>query len=348
MTETEAAFKSLIESVPLNSEDKDRVRSKVKSLALTYMKHKPSISKLHKNYLKVLRNLAKDKDIYVSKFDKGNGICITDKSDYVDFMSGLLNDTSKFSPYQKHGRTVKDPFIVAENKFNRSLSLLKSDGSISPVQYNQIRSSGSQPPRLYGLPKVHKSTTELTYRPILSMSDAYPSKLSKWLDELLKPYIPKKYLLKDSFEFVDKIRDLKISNSFSVSFDVRSLFTNVPLDDTIDHICKIIDFQFFPINEGTLRTLLSLACKNILFQFNEKLFLQNDGVAMGSKLGPTLASFAMDLIENNFENGNQVLPLFYQRYVDEVYAIFDSKKIGHRFFGLPQFLSQKSPIHHGD
>ena len=111
-------------------------------------------------------------------------------------------------------------------------------------------------------------------------------------------------------------------NSYLVSFDVRNFFTNVPIDDTINHLCNLIDFNAFPINEKTLRTLLSLACKNILFQFNGKLYTQNDGVAMGSKLAPTLASFAMDLIESKLETQ----PLYYRRYVDDVFAIFNNHK----------------------
>ena len=126
---------------------------------------------------------------------------------------------------------------------------------------------------------------------------------------------------KDSFEFADKIQNFNACHSYLVSYDVRSLFTNVPLDDTINHICTKIDFKNFPVNEKTLRTLLSLACKNVLFQFDGKLFVQNDGVAMGSKLAPTLANFAMDMIEGKFVKR----PLFYQRYVDDVFESLITK-----------------------
>ena len=168
------------------------------------------------------------------------------------------------------------------------------------------------------------------------MCDAYCSNLSKWLDQILKPHIPKHYLIKDSFDFVEKMHGLSIPNSYMVSFDVRSLFTNVPLDDTIDHICSIIDFDKFPINKKTLKTLLSLACKNVLFQFDDKLYIQNDGVAMGSKLAPTLANFAMDLIEKQFDRQ----PLFYQRYVDDVFAVFKNKLEAVEFFNYLNSLNK--------
>ena len=46
--------------------------------------------------------------------------------------------------------------------------------------------------------------------------------------------------MKDSFEFVEFIRQRKISNTEEmVSFDVESLFTNVPTNETIHIIIKI-------------------------------------------------------------------------------------------------------------
>ena len=77
------------------------------------------------------------------------------------------------------------------------------------------------------------------------------------------------------------------------SFDVTSLFTNIPLDETI----KIIANQLFSNSnnfEGFSRDefvkLLNLAVKNCHFIFNGKFYDQIDGVAMGSPLGPLLAN----------------------------------------------------------
>ena len=78
------------------------------------------------------------------------------------------------------------------------------------------------------------------------------------------------------------------------SFDVTSLFTNIPLDETI----KIIADQLFSNSnnfEGFSRDefvkLFNLAVKNCHFIFNGKFYDQIDGVAMGSPLGPLLANW---------------------------------------------------------
>ena len=77
------------------------------------------------------------------------------------------------------------------------------------------------------------------------------------------------------------------------SLDVDSLFTNIPLEETIE-ICTNELFKESETVEGLSKTefkeLLSLATKDSHFIFDGTLYKQIDGVAMGSPLGPTLAN----------------------------------------------------------
>ena len=77
------------------------------------------------------------------------------------------------------------------------------------------------------------------------------------------------------------------------SLVVDSLFTNIPLDETIN-ICTESIFNECDtvegLNKSEFKELLSLATKESYFIFNELLYKQIDGVAMGSPLGPTLAN----------------------------------------------------------
>ena len=77
-----------------------------------------------------------------------------------------------------------------------------------------------------------------------------------------------------------------------VSFDVKGLFTNIPLESTIDLILKQIYKNHeisTSITRNEMREILLLCMKNVHFTFTDALYLQTDGVAMGSKLGPVLA-----------------------------------------------------------
>ena len=94
--------------------------------------------------------------------------------------------------------------------------------------------SGSKPGILYGLPKVHKNGCPL--RPIMSAIGTFNYKLSKFLIPILTPITKNQYHVKDTFSFVKEICELQYGSCALASFDVKSLFTNIPLKETID-IC---------------------------------------------------------------------------------------------------------------
>ena len=125
-----------------------------------------------------------------------------------------------------------------------------------------------------------------------------------------------------------------------VSFDVQSLFTNVPLDKTINIIADYIyskDNQiknYPPSMKKVFIKLLRLANQEI-FLYKDKLYQQHDGVSMGSPLGPTLANFFLAHIENKL-SGKQsdFQPKLYSRYVDDIFAVFDKSDYCTKFLHL--------------
>ena len=77
-----------------------------------------------------------------------------------------------------------------------------------------------------------------------------------------------------------------------VSFDVKSLFTNVPPEKTIEITLKnIYESQEIntSISKKEMKQLLTLCTENVHFAYNNKVYQQNDGVAMGSPLWPVLS-----------------------------------------------------------
>ena len=90
---------------------------------------------------------------------------------------------------------------------------------------------------MYGLPETHKP--EVPLRPILSMTGWVHHELSKWLASLLEPVLHRytAHCISDSFTFANYIQKLDGQiDSFMCSFDVGSLFTNVPLDKTLRYV----------------------------------------------------------------------------------------------------------------
>ena len=87
----------------------------------------------------------------------------------------------------------------------------------------------------------------------------------------------------------------------TVSFDVKFLFTSVTLEHTIDIIIKKI-YEKHEITtvftKHEMKRLLTICTKNVHFSFNNNIYIQIDGVAMGSPLGPVLANIFMVELES--------------------------------------------------
>ena len=108
---------------------------------------------------------------------------------------------------------------------------------------------GSKPGKLYGMAKVHMDQVPL--RPVVSMVGTPEYNLAKYLDQLIKPYIPDTYLLRSTDDFMKRLKQFSInSHNIVVSFDVISLFTNVPLAETIEPI--IIDRFYSEDNPNSM------------------------------------------------------------------------------------------------
>ena len=119
----------------------------------------------------------------------------------------------------------------------------------------------------------------------------YNYNLASYLVCILQPISTNQFTIKDSFSFADLAKTYNHNNEMMCSFDVSSLFTNVPLDETIqiclDKLYALPDPPTLP--RSVLKVLLEFATKKSHFIFNGGYYDQIDGVAMSSPLGPVLA-----------------------------------------------------------
>ena len=76
--------------------------------------------------------------------------------------------------------------------------------------------------------------------PIVSFISTFNYILDRFLCDLLSPLVPNDYSCKDTFSFVSKIKNANLSKKFLVSYSVTSLFTNIPLQETIDIAMHLI------------------------------------------------------------------------------------------------------------
>ena len=197
---------------------------------------------------------------------------------------------------------------------------------------------------MYGLPKTHK--TDIPLRPILSMVGSSQHELAKFLSVTLQPVLElySSFCIQDSFTFAELIRqfDPTSDQSFLCSFDICSLFTNVPLDETV-RICadtlysgKFISPDF---PKAVFIELMQMDTSGVEFSFNNTMYRQNDGIAIVSPLGPVvLANIFVGYNENKLFDFS-VKPQFYKRYVDDTFAIFENEAECDEFFNILNSLN---------
>jgi len=127
------------------------------------------------------------------------------------------------------------------------------------------------------------------------------------------------------------------------SFDIESLFTNVPVKETIDIIVNSL-FQSGDRLDGFSSTqfkkMLNLSTQDTVFLFNNALYQQIEGMAMGSPLGPSFANSFLSYHEESWLSDCpcEFKPLLYRRYVDDCFVVF--KKPEHASLFL-QYLNSK-------
>ena len=150
--------------------------------------------------------------------------------------------------------------------------------------------------------------------------------MGKFFVPLLRDLTSNEYTLKDSFEFAKVICEQN-SDLYMASLDVDSLFTNVPLDETIGICTQGLfesDSTVYGLNKKEITEMLSLTTKESIILFDMEFYSQIDGVAMGSPLGPTLANVFLCHHEKKWLNDcpNNFKPVFYKRYVDDIFVLF--------------------------
>ena len=268
-------------------------------------------------YNQVIQNLSKNKEIVILKPDKGRGVVILDRTKYMENCLSILS-TSQFEEIDR------DPTVYIEGKVQRTLTKIKD--KLPSFVYSKIYPTGSLPGKLYGTAKLHKvanngTVEELPLRPIISNIGTVTYDLAKYLAQLLKALSESQYTIKNSKTFIKRLKKIAIPPEYKiVLFYAVSLFTNVPLEETTDIIIKRI-YDNKNINtdvpKNELREILYLYTKNAHFTINNKTYLQVDGVAMDSPLGPVLANIFMVELERNVITALSNDISLWKRYVDD-------------------------------
>ena len=121
---------------------------------------------------------------------------------------------------------------------------------------------------------------------------------------ILKPLVGKSmYHIHNTQDFIQQIKDIKLQkDQCMVSFDVKALFTSVPINPAINTIKKLLEEDPELQKRTTLSVtniirLLEYCLTSTYFIFEGRFYEQQEGAAMGSPISPIVANLYMEKFE---------------------------------------------------
>lgn len=262
--------------------------------------------------------LNRNKNLLILNADKGNVTVAMEKDDYDLKMCNILNDMMTYR------RINKDPTSYLQKKNNDLVEELQKCNIITVIEKKRLRNDAALPPRLYGLPKIHK--TDLPLRPICSSINSPCNELCKFLTNILKKLTENsEFNIRDAVQFRNKINNSAIDNDERlISFDVISLFPSIPVDYAIDLIkekwSEIEKFTHIP-KDLFLKILRFCIKDNRYFKHQDKMYTQIKGLPMGSPASPVIADIVMEELLKTSISKLDIKPRAFTKYVDDLFGI---------------------------
>ena len=197
---------------------------------------------------------------------------------------------------------------------------------MSRSQYLHLHCNTTNIPRFYGLVKLHKTGHPI--RPIVSFCGSPTDAVSKFLSKILNPLTdlaPQK--IKNTVAIKNELDNFRISDvDVLISFDVKSLFTQVPPDlalSSLDDALSNSDQwkERTTLDKKDLLELTNICLSSTVFKYDEKIYKQIHGTPMGSSISGTLAEITMQSIEKDIFDNSPCQIKLWRRYVDDIIAV---------------------------
>ena len=288
------------------------------------------INKRTKNFKRIVKRL---------RYKTGLTSTILRKSDKSKvFHLGKVDDYEKKSKeYMAKTQAYKcvgtdDPLPDLIQRTNKYLLNLRLAKWITQKQYEQlcINPNEVELAHLYYLPKPHKIGTPL--RPIISGLKHPTKRISKFLDDLLRPLfdqIASKTTITSGFELVEQLQEWsKISMRQEILFctiDVADLYTMVPQVEGVLSLKKMLDyFKLKHVGGLKVETIIRLSrfvMQNNYFSYNGQYYHQIRRGAMGSPLTLTVANCYMFFYEQQILKQIYNSLGLYSRYIILYYIL---------------------------
>lgn len=177
---------------------------------------------------------------------------------------------------------------------------------------------------LYLLPKIHKVNNP--GRPIVSGIDSPTDQISYTIYRILRPFVSKlPSHIKDTADFLRKLETLGFlhDDDLLVTIDVSSLYTSIPHKDGLEAVEHTLNnAPNLPIPLPVLLELIEMTLTMNTFTFNNTVYHQVQGTAMGTKMAPSYANLFMGHLEHLMLQHADLQPSIWLRFIDDIFAVY--------------------------
>ena len=271
-----------------------------------------------------MKELSEREDIIITKADKGGAVVIVDVKDYIKEAERQLNNTENYRKLQE------DPTATNMKLVNDTIERFKKQKLINEKVAEGLKRNDPKTAKFYLRPKIHKEGNP--GRPVVKSVNCHTANISKYVDYHLQPIVKEiPSYVKDTQDFLkklEKVKDIPLE-SLLVTFDVKSLYTNIPNNEGIKAVKESYEkYKEKTVSTKVIITFLSLILALNNFVFNCTHYLQTMGCAMGTICAPSYANIVMA----NFE-AKHIYPyikeksLLYLRYIDDIFMIWKGTKV---------------------
>ena len=205
------------------------------------------------------------------------------------------------------------PFRRVERELNKRPPTLKNQQKISDLTYHKLRSTDAISPGIRRAIKHHKQGN-LVRLIVLSIGSALYNTSLKFLTDILSPLQNcNGFSVPNSSKFAEEISNVDIQDDeIMLSFDVVSLFTAIPVDKACEYIRNKLPHDKLLSSRTNLDTdiisLLNFVLSDKYLVYNDMIYKQIHGCAMGSPVSPVVVKLCMEATEELVINYSTAIP----------------------------------------
>ena len=276
-----------------------------------------------------LNELTSNNALIIKQADKSGNFVLMDQTYYRDtlVLEGHLHSGS----YERV--PLDEDKVVVQNLQNH---VIRHKESLTEKEQKFITDFNWKTSNFYVLPKIHKSKeiideicssnedfvqmsppNDLKGRLIVAGPVSPTQRLSEFIDTLIKPIVTHlNSYIKDDWDFLRKI-PYEFSSPVSLySYDIISLYTSIPhslglkaLKYWIEKRRDLVPIRF---SDAFIIESAKFVLENNNFMFDNKLYKQIKGTAMGTKFAPSYACLTIGFLEET-----RLFPKILCKYFDE-------------------------------